>query len=142
MHRRAFLSTAATALTLSVAGCTSSGQPDGSAEYDIGMSANRFVHPSDPYEVPVGTTIVWKNTGGRSHTVTAYEADIPDGAAYFASGGFESEQAARDAWTGNLGGSIAPGETYEYTPEVPGEYTYFCVPHEPGGMIATFVVTE
>ena len=35
MHRRAFLSTAATALTLSVAGCTSSGQPDEGAEYDI-----------------------------------------------------------------------------------------------------------
>ena len=62
-------------------------------------------------------------------------------AAYFASGGYDSEQAARDAWNGSKG-AIESDETWEHTFEVAGTYEYFCIPHEVGEMLGTVVVEE
>ncbi|GAA0198352.1 plastocyanin/azurin family copper-binding protein [Haladaptatus pallidirubidus] len=140
MNRRAFLAGVAGSASAALAGCTGilntgSDAPDG----DIGMGSVSF-NPKE-FEVEVGETVVWVNTDMRNHSVTAYEAGIPEGAEYFASGGFESEQAARDAWR-NGNGTINPNTTYEHTFEVPGEYAYFCIPHESGGMSGTIVVTE
>ena len=139
MDRRAFLAVSATALTAGFAGCT--GQSREQSNYDIGMSSNAFLQP-DGFEPRVGEPVVWRNTGSRTHTVTAYQSSLPAGAAYFASGGFEREKAARDAWFGGGGGGIAGGETYEHTFEVPGQYDYFCIPHERGGMVGQFTVVE
>ena len=58
---------------------------------------------------------------------------------YFASGGADSEEAARDLIADSL---IAEGETYELTLDEPGTYEYFCVPHEDSGMTGTIVVEE
>jgi plastocyanin len=149
MHRRAFLATGSATAVAALAGCF--GPSLASSEYDVGMQSNAFV--PDPavegtdrptFEASVGDTVVWANTGSRNHTVTAYESGVPDGAAYFASGGFDSEQAARDAWSEHLdgGGIISPGGTYEHTFEVPGDYHYFCIPHEDAEMIGRIVVTE
>lgn len=63
-------------------------------------------------------------------------------AAYFASGGFRSEAAARDAWIADGGGTIHGGETYSHTFRVAGTHHYFCVPHEPQGMVGRIEVTE
>ncbi|MFB6361496.1 MAG: plastocyanin/azurin family copper-binding protein, partial [Halobacteriales archaeon] len=53
------------------------------------------------------------------------------GAPYWASGGFETERAARE----NLAeGLIEAGGTYRRTFETAGEQPYFCVPHEGSGM--------
>lgn len=149
MQRRAFLATGAGLATTALAGCL--GPSFAASEYDIGMQSNAFV--PDPavegasqatFEASVGDTVVWANTGSRNHTVTAYDAGIPDGAEYFASGGFEDEQAARDAWKNSLngGGIVEPGSTYEHEFSVPGEYFYFCIPHESAGMKGTVIVTE
>ncbi|MFC7155192.1 plastocyanin/azurin family copper-binding protein [Halomarina halobia] len=136
MRRRTFLATAVGVSAGILAGCLSSGAP---GEFDVGMAANAFEPPE--YEVSVGDTVVWGNNGSRSHSVTAYESGIPEGTEYFASGGFESEQAARDGyWDGE--GVIYAGETYEHAFEAPGEYNYFCVPHEGAGMVGRIVVTE
>jgi len=142
MKRRDFLQTVpgATlglgALT-ATAGCLSD---DG--DYDVGMQSNAFV--PETIEISVGDEVVWKNTGSRNHTVTAYESQIPEGADYFASGDFTSEQAARDAWAKQLdgGGDIRPGASFSHAFEVAGTYAYFCIPHEPAGMVGTVVVTE
>lgn len=136
MDRRRFLVTAGAAATLGLSGCVAGGQGD----YDVGMSPTSF----DPRTVTVrvGDEVRWKNTGSRNHTVTAYENGIPDDASFFASGGYESEDAARRAWNENLGGAIAANDAYSHTFEVPGEYQYFCVPHEQGGMQGTVVVEE
>lgn len=84
-----------------------------------------------------GATVTWKNTSAVDHTVTAYGDEIPDGATYFASGGFQSERAARN----NLQeGLVAPGDTYEHTFDRPGTYDYFCIPHESSGMVGTVEV--
>jgi len=135
MHRRAFLATGAAALT---GGCLSA--LGGGNDYDIGMSSQAF----DPQtiEVEVGTEVVWRNTNSRGHTVTAYEAGIPDGAAYFATGGFDTEDAAREAWRDDGSGNIYGGETFSYTVEVAGTYDYFCIPHESGGMVGRINVIE
>jgi plastocyanin len=137
MQRRAFLASVAGASAAGVAGCLGSGQ---SIEYDVGMSANDFL--PEEFEVSVGETVTWANTGSRSHSVTAYAGGIPENATYFASGGFESEQTAREAWFGKGKGVVASNQTYKHTFEVPGRYRYFCIPHEPSGMIGTIIVEE
>ncbi|WP_276258445.1 plastocyanin/azurin family copper-binding protein [Haloglomus litoreum] len=138
MNRRTFLATAGTAAAVGLAGCgTTTAQLD-EDDYDVGMAHNAF-RPVE-YEVPVGETVVWGNVGSRGHSVTATEGAIPDGADYFASGGFDSEDAAVDGWPNQ--GNIRPGETYEHTFEVAGEHGYYCIPHEAAGMVGTIVVTE
>ncbi|MFB6207109.1 MAG: plastocyanin/azurin family copper-binding protein [Haloglomus sp.] len=138
MRRRAFLAGAGAA-TAALAGCLGPGRST-DAEYDVGMSTSRF-RPTE-YAVAPGTTVRWYNTSQSSHTVTAYADGIPAEAAYFASGGHDSEAAAREAWNSSRGGSLAPGDSYEHTFEVPGTYEYFCIPHEPAGMIGVVEVTE
>lgn len=137
MQRRAFLTTLAAASTAGLAGCLGSGQ---SVEYDIGMSANAFL--PEQFEIEAGDTVTWANTGSRNHSVTAYASAIPEGATYFASGGFDSEKAARDAWFGRGRGVISSNAIYEHTFEVPGRYDYFCIPHEPTGMVGAIVVKQ
>lgn len=135
MDRRTFLAGASAVGLGGLAGCTALGS--GEDDYDIGMTAVAYRPPS--FTVEAGDTVVWKNTSARAHSVTAYEQGIPEEADYFATGGYDTEQAARDAWS-EAGGVINNGETYEYTFEVPGLYEYFCIPHETSGMVGTVEV--
>lgn len=139
MNRRRFLAGLGGATAIGVAGCLSGGS-GGSGDYDVGMSSTAFEPAS--LEVAAGETVLWRNTNTRAHTVTAYEEQIPADAEYFASGGYDSEQAARDAFFDSFGGSIASREEYEHTFDAPGEYQYFCVPHEKAGMVGSITVTE
>lgn len=84
--------------------------------------------------IPSGGTVKWVNEGDVAHTVTASEDELPDGADYFASGGFDTERAARNNMTDGI---IPAGETYEHTFEQPGTYGYYCIPHEGSGMVGT-----
>jgi plastocyanin len=138
MDRRRFLGAGMGAL-VATAGCmeASCGPHE---EFDVGMASNSFC--PETLRVSPGETVEWRNTGSRPHTVTAYQTGFPDGAAYFASGGFESPEAARSAWNDAPGdwGAIRRGETFSHQFEVPGTYEYFCVPHERGGMVGTVLV--
>lgn len=134
--RRGFLAAVGTAGIASLAGCAT--LSSGGHDFDVGMTAVAFDPPQ--LTVSVGEEVVWHNTSSRGHTVTAYENAIPEAATYFASGGFEDEQAARDAWRRELGGKINSGDSYRHTFEVPGEYRYVCIPHEQAGMVGTVVV--
>ena len=138
MERRRFLAGLGTGAAVALSGCAAAGSSGGD-DYDVGMTAVAF-RPSE-LTVSVGETVVWDNTSSRAHSVTAYESGIPEDADYFASGGYDSEAAAREAWT-NLDGAITSGDTYEHTFEVPGNYDYFCIPHERGGMVGRIVVEE
>ncbi|KAB7518144.1 plastocyanin/azurin family copper-binding protein [Halosegnis rubeus] len=135
MKRRTLLATVGTVATATLAGCSSGLSED---DYDIGMTANQFRPAS--YTASVGETVVWGNPSSRGHSVTAYEDGLPEGADFFASGGADTESAARDGFWGSSQGRLASGDLYEHTFEVAGEYPYFCVPHEDGGMVATVVV--
>jgi len=138
MNRRSYLAALAAGSTGALAGCGALAGSPGLSEsaFDVAMYANRF----EPKEltVAVGDTVTWGNTGSRGHSVTAYGDSLPDGAAYFASGEFDSEAAAVDAWP--RAGDVTSGETYSHRFQTPGEFPYYCIPHEPAGMVGTIVV--
>jgi plastocyanin len=93
--------------------------------------AQRFT--PDMAVIQAGTTVRFVNTSSEAHTVTAYDR----AAVYFSSGGFESEEEARD----NLADALIGQEgTYEVTFDEPGKYDYFCIPHEGQGMKGTIEV--
>lgn len=120
-----------------VAGMSVLGGLSGSSGPTVTMTGDlRF----DPAEVTIesGETVTWENESGVPHTASAYEESLPEDAAYFASGGYESEQAVRQSTSAR--GFLKRGETYQYTFEVTGTYRYFCLPHEENGMIGTVVV--
>ena len=112
-------------------------------EVTIDMTDDLVFDPDDTTVAP-GTTVIWENVGDIGHSVTAYEDDIPDDADYFASGGFDDEQTARESYSPGDpdSGDITGGNAYEHTFTVEGEYEYFCVPHESAGMVASLTVGE
>lgn len=130
--RRDFLG-AVSVGAVATAGCTGGG---GTGRTVVDMTDNLEFDPAS-LTISTDETVVWENTGGASHTVTAYEAEIPAGAAYFASGGFSSEQAARDSPRDGLIGS---DDSYEHTFGTTGSYEYFCIPHEGAGMVGSITV--
>jgi plastocyanin len=99
------------------------------------------VYEPKSLEVLPGDTVVWENVGSVDHSVTAYESDLPEGADYWASGGFDSQDAATSAYVDGEG-HVSGGETFEHTFETEGTHGYFCIPHEAGGMVGEIVVTE
>jgi plastocyanin len=138
MNRRTFLrATAGVSVVAGVAGCVGgSAQP--SSEYDVGMSASEFRPAS--LTVSVGTSVVWRNTSKQGHTVTAYGDGIPGDAEYFASGGFDSEEEARNEYANSSAGVLGAGETFSHEFRRPGTYAYVCLPHEGVGMAGTVEV--
>ena len=114
------------------------GVPD-DADHVVDMTAVAF----EPAEltVSVGDTVAWTHAGGEPHSVTAAGDALPEGASYWASGDFDSEEAAREGWE-NGQGYVASGRSYVHTFETTGEHGYFCIPHEAAGMEGTVVVEE
>ena len=112
------------------------GVPD-DADHVVNMQAVAF----EPEELTIqqGDTVAWKHAAGEPHNVVAYEGEIPEDAEYWASGGFESEAAAREGWEkGN--GAVQSGQSYVHTFETTGTHEYFCVPHEAAGMVGSVTV--
>lgn len=131
MRRRAYLAGVGSGGLLALAGCTALGDTAENLfgdDYDVGMDRNAFTPAS--VETTVGDPVVWKNTSGSVHTVTGYEGSFEGDAEYVASGGFESERAAREAWNDGQGGAIGTGDTFAHAFSVPGTYDYCCIPHE------------
>jgi plastocyanin len=138
MHRRQVLAALGTAVATVGPGCAGVGSA-GSVDGDIGMTAVAF-EPTT-FTVEAGDDVVWYNNSARAHSVTAYGDALPADAAYFATGGYDTEAAAREAWEG-MNGALTSGQTYSHTFEVPGTYGYFCIPHEQAGMVGEIVVEE
>lgn len=134
VSRRNFLRTAVAAPAAATTAASGASAQD---QFTIDMTDDLVFDPDETTVAP-GTTVVWENVGTVGHSVTAYEDEIPEEAEYFASGGFDSEQAARDAYPE---GDVPGGESYEYTFEVEGTYGYFCIPHEAAGMVAELTVS-
>ena len=143
MERRTFIATAGSAVAVGLAGCLDAGgNPMG--EHEVGMTIDEF--RPDELTVQPGTTVTFINTSSHAHTVTAFQDAYPEDAEYWASGGFESEQEARDAWSQDLAGNLYQDERYEKTFEYPGRYEYYCIPHyvpEQGtSMVGQIIVEE
>jgi plastocyanin len=118
---------------------SSGGGGGGGATHTVDMTDGLVFDPKD-ITIEVGDTVVWENVGSVGHSVTAYEDKIPDGADYWASGGFDSEDAARGAYPEQ--GNIPGGESYQYTFETLGTHEYMCIPHEGVGMVGSVEVVE
>ncbi|RDZ39578.1 copper-binding protein [Haloferax sp. Atlit-10N] len=119
MNRRQVLRLCGAALAATAsAGCSATGGSDGVKRVSMN---DDFEFDPKRSTISAGTTVRWTNDTEVGHTVTAYDGRISSDAAYFASGGFESEQAARNDISGGL---IASGDTYEHTFEIPGTYEY------------------
>jgi plastocyanin len=112
------------------------GVPD-DADHVVNMQAVAF----EPEELTIqqGDTVAWKHAAGEPHNVVAYEGEIPEDAEYWASGGFESEEAAREGWEEGEG-AVQSGQSYVHTFEATGTHEYFCVPHEAAGMVGSVIV--
>ena len=108
----------------------------GSAENEVLMVDGQSFDP-ESVTVSAGDTVTWTNDSSETHTVTAYEEEIPSADAYFASGGSTSEKDARSHLSDGL---VDPGETFAVTLDEPGTYRYFCLPHEGSGMMGEIVV--
>lgn len=132
LSRRSFLGTATAGTAITSASVAATAQQSPTVEL-----TDDLVFNPDSITVSAGDTVAWENVGQAGHSVTAYEDRLPDDANYFASGGFDAEGPARDAYPQ---GEIAGGETFEHTFEVPGTYEYFCIPHEGAGMVGTVKV--
>ena len=109
------------------------------ADHVVDLQAVAF--DPETITVQVGDTVAWEHAAGEPHNVVAYEGEIPEAATYWASGGFESEEAAREGWENGVG-AVQEGQAYVHTFETAGEHGYFCVPHEAAGMVGTVVVEE
>jgi plastocyanin len=139
MNRRTFLVAAGAGTGVALAGCLEGSEAAG--DHDVGMTISSF-RPEE-LTVEAGTAVEFLNTSDHSHTVTAYQGLYPDGAEYWASGGFDSQDAAIDNWQSTeQRGKLEPGESYEHTFELPGTYEYYCIPHERSNMVGTIVAEE
>ncbi|EMA11213.1 plastocyanin [Haloarcula vallismortis] len=165
--RRTFVRGLGVAAGVALTGCSSGGGSDSSGDGDSGSGdgsgggdtesndggsgsewaetstvemTDELAYEPKKIQVEAGTTVTFENVGSIGHTVTAYEDDIPDGADYFASGGFDSLQAAKDGYSNGQEGNIPEGESYEVTLETRGTYEYYCIPHEMNGMVGTIKV--
>ncbi|MFB6299500.1 MAG: plastocyanin/azurin family copper-binding protein [Halobacteriales archaeon] len=141
VSRRAFLRSAAggAAITGTAGQAAAQEEEDDGTTHTVEMT-DELVYDPEEITIAPGDTVVWENVGSVGHSVTAYEDNIPDGADYWASGGFDSEQAARNNYPQQ--GDIPGGESYEHTFETTGTHEYFCIPHETVGMVGTVTVQE
>lgn len=140
LTRRTFVRRGAgsTAAAVAAVGSSATGEVSAQTTHTVDMNDGLVFDP-DQLSIALGDTVVWENVGNVGHSVTAYEDEIPEDAEYFASGGFGSEQEARNGYPE---GDIPGGERFEHTFEVEGQYDYFCVPHESAGMVASLTVGE
>jgi LPXTG-motif cell wall-anchored protein len=89
--------------------------PAASAQDEMTVSIQDFFFEPDQLTVAPGTTVTWVNDGEEPHTSTA-----DDG-----------------TWDS---GTLQPGESYSFTFDDPGDYSYLCEIHP--DMTATITVSE
>ena len=90
----------------------SSDSADAASETEVAIQD--FTFSPDPLEISVGTTVTWTNEDSAPHTATADD------------GSFDS-------------GTLEQGDSFSFTFEEPGTYTYFCEIHP--DMTGTVVVS-
>jgi plastocyanin len=152
--RRDLLRTTGAALAVGgLAGCnaadstTTETEADGASGGSAGGSSTESATET-PELAPDASAVTavaaeWNAMRARLHDAVALGTaeSFADGAAYWASGGFDSQLAAETGWDEGTG-AVQSGQSYVHTFETAGTHGYFCVPHEAAGMVGTVVVEE
>lgn len=102
-------------------------QDNGGAQVEI----VDFAYSPETLDVAVGETIVWKNEDDIAHTVTSGKPKKQ---------GVPGVSPNRDAQPDGVfdSGTMELDDTFEFTPDEAGAFTYFCAIH--AGMSARIVV--
>lgn len=89
--------------------------------------------------VSPGESVGWVNGTGLGHTVTGEaggevigegaDREFPEEGAYFASGGFESAEAAMEGWVESRQGDVLGDQPFVHTFETAGQFPYLCIVH-------------
>lgn len=144
MHRRAVLSLFG---VLILGGCQANSntesleQESQSDSIDIAEVVSITNDPAfepEIVEIEEGETVRWKNETSMLPTVTAYEDEIPEDGAYFASGGYSSEPFATMIYP--FGGALDHGEFFDHTFHTAGKYPYYSISPEHPRITGTIIV--
>jgi plastocyanin len=116
-HARRFgsLRIVAALMLVALAAVVSLGSPGTARAQDSSVDIVDFAFNPSSITVEAGSTVTWTNSGDAPHTVTADD------------GAFDS-------------GELANGETFSFTFDEPGTYSYHCDIHP--DMVAEVIVTE
>ena len=108
-------------------GCASGSQEPGAAAAAAVVKMTNFDYEPGTVRVRAGETVEWQNKSiVSSHTVTCDAAKARDASAHVAlPAGAEPFDS----------GKVKAKGTYRHTFAVPGQYRYFCIPHEGMGMV-------
>ncbi|WP_262174573.1 plastocyanin/azurin family copper-binding protein [Haloarcula laminariae] len=141
MKRRDILKTAGVLSTggaVGLAGCSSSGDGEGSTDSPPPNTVLMITEGGDYYFDPIGQfvetgeTITFEIQSGR-HSATAYHEEITSASV---------TRIPEGASTFNSGTMSNAGATYKHTFDTAGTYDYFCIPHKSVGMVGRIVVGE
>mmetsp|Transcript_32687 Transcript_32687/g.32407 ORF Transcript_32687/g.32407 Transcript_32687/m.32407 type:complete len:148 (+) Transcript_32687:20-463(+) len=92
----------------------------------LGADSGALVFEPATVTVKSGEAIVFKNNAGFPHNVVFDEDNVP--------AGVNADAISRDDLLN------APGESFSVKLTTPGEYGYFCEPHQGAGMVGTIIV--
>ncbi|MBX6770308.1 MAG: cupredoxin domain-containing protein [Chloroflexi bacterium] len=111
-------------------GTTKGVAQNGGAAVVVTMN-DQYRYVPETVTIKRGQTIEWRNTSASTHTITDDPSKAQDKSHAILPSGAQP-------WDS---GNIDPGKSFTLTLTVPGDYTYFCIPHESMGMIGKITVT-
>ena len=130
-RRQAVAAMGATALAACFSDRPEDGTGPGGEDTVIEMT-NQLTFSPETVTIQVGSRVTWRNTSDVLHTATGDPAKAVDPS------NVRLPQGA-DPWDS---GGVTAGVEYSRTFDIPGEYRYFCIPHEQAGMVGTILVTS
>ncbi|MFC7076713.1 plastocyanin/azurin family copper-binding protein [Haloarcula halophila] len=118
----------ATATATPTETATATATPATDPDQVVAVAPDGFVFAPETFEVPVGATVQWR-WEGDFHNVKPEDGGAPGASEWTGTPGSESK-------------TYRTGYVYDHTFDVPGEYSYYCHPHQSLGMVGSFTVTE
>ncbi len=107
--------------------------PANVAEAVVGFTIDLRFDP-DVLTIATGTAVTWTNNSPMPHTATGDPEQNPVAASHPE---YITLPEGAAPWGSDM---LQPGDSYTYVFDVPGEYSYICIPHVMSGMRGTIMV--